>query len=196
MTQSYSKGVSAILESYGAYFDPPAEVLPFHVKSKAASDLAIAVCLPQDPGGVTTMGTAGLSAWPIAADFNAELAIEIKDSVEPEVRRKLAQAIVDMGTAPLQTGRPFIMGQTLGNVTLPLFERFGCAMLIDWDPVYGFEFPNLPEPVTLLRIVPLFDAEAKWVEKQRRREDAFLSLFNSGLVPEDYDREPIDVSDL
>ena len=58
------------------------------------------------------------------------------------------------------------------------------------DPVYGFIFPNLPHPVTLLRIVPIFESEAKFIESIPDRTEAYVRLYHRGLEPEDYNREP------
>lgn len=194
MNQRFVPEIDAVVASYEGYFGTPTELIAFNVKSTGASDLAIAVWLPEDPDGATFLCSAGLGAWPIGAGFRTELGIEIKDAVAPADRRKLAEAIVEIGTAPLQTGRPFIMGQTLGNVELPVFERCKFAMLMDWLATGGFAFPGLPD-LALLRIVPLFETEAAWVETQPDRRRAYLDLYNSGMEPEDFDRDPVDMED-
>lgn len=193
MKQEYPPAVVAVIEAYTNFFGAPAELMPFKIKSDAI-DLVIAIWTPEDPDGHTQLGTAGLSAWAIADGFPTELFIEIKDEVEHEIRRKLAEALVDIGIAPLKTGRPFVMGQILTNVEIPLFERFKFAMLMDWDPVYGHEFPELPG-MALMCITPLFEVEAKWVLGEPEPHRAYLDLFNSGMVPNDYDRDPVDMEE-
>ncbi len=192
MNQHYVPGIDAVIAAYEGYFGVPTALIPFKVASADASDLAIAVWLPEDPDGATFLCSAGLGAWPIGDGFRTELGIEIVGEVAPADRRKMAEAIVDIGTAPLKTGRPFIMGQTLGNVELPVFERCKFAMLMDWLATGGFAFPGLPD-LALLRIVPLFENEAKWVETQPDRRRAYLDLYNSGMEPEDFDRAPVDM---
>jgi hypothetical protein len=192
MGDDYSPNVTEVIDSYEAFFlAPPPETLPFRLKAQAANDLAIVVYLPEDPEATTLLGTAGLSAFAVGDGFRAEIAMEVKASVDPAVRRELADAIVTLAAAPLKTGRPFVMNQTLGKVRLPLFDKLGFAMLVDWDPTYGFVLPKLPEPVTLLRLVPLFESEAAYIEAQPDGRRGYLDLVNMGMEPEDHEREPV-----
>jgi hypothetical protein len=191
MDQALPPALHAVIAAYTHFFGEPAELIPFAIKLDT-TDLVIAVWLPEDPDDTTQLCTAGLSAWPIGAGFPTELGMEIKGAVEPADRRGLADAMVHIGTAPLQTGRPFVMGQTLTNVELPLFERFEHAMLMDWRAVYGVDFLDLPDMV-LMRIVPLFEVESNWVLTQPDRRKAYLALYNRGMEPEDYARSPVDM---
>ena len=192
MSDNYPPNVTEVIDSYAAFFLAPApETLPFRLKAPAGEDLAIVVYLPEDPEATTLLGTAGLSAFAVGDGFRAEIAMEVKGSVEPAVRRALADAIVTLAAAPLKTGRPFVMNQTLGNVRLPLFDKFGFAMLVDWDPTYGFVLPKLSGPVSLLRLVPLFESEAAYIEAQPDGRRGYLDLVNMGMDPEDYEREPV-----
>lgn len=191
LSDAYSPNVTAVVDAYATYFGPVAETLPLRLQAPADNDIAIVVYLPEDPESTTQLGTAGLSAYPIADGFRAEVAIELKGSVDAGIRRELADALVALAAAPLKIGRPFLMNQTLGNVRLPMFEKFRYAMLVDWDPVYGFIFPNLPEPVTLLQVVPLFESEAAHIESLPDRRKGYLDLISGGLEPEDYDRGPV-----
>lgn len=192
MSDTFLPAVTAVIHAYEAYFQAPApEIVPFRLKVSAGNDLAIVIYWPEDAEATTLLATAGLSALPIAADFHAEIAMEIKGEVEAAARRALADALVTLAAAPLKTGRPFVLNQTLGNVRLPLFEKFNFGMLVDWDPVYGFLLPELPEPVTLLRLVPLFESEALYIEAQPDGNTGYLNLVNTGMVPEDYERKSV-----
>jgi hypothetical protein len=188
---NYTAQVKDVIDSYAAHFGPPAETLPFRVGEVASHDLAIVLYLPEDPESTTQLGTAGLSVMAIGDDFRAEIGIEVKNGVKENERRLMADALVALGTAPLKTGRLFSPNQVVGNVQIPLFERFNLAILLDWDPVYGFTFPNLREPVTLLRLVPIFESEARFIESQPDRARAYVRLYGQGLVPEDYARQPV-----
>lgn len=191
MNPEFPPHVADMIEAFAAYFGPTSATLPFRLQSPAGSDVAIVVHLPEDPGMPTLLGTAGMSALPVGDGFRTEFALDVKDALDEAHWQELAEAVITIASAPLKTGRPFQMQQTLGQVRLPLFEKFGFGMLVDWDPVYGFEFPGLTEPIILLRIVPLFESEATWIEAQPDRNVAYLQLFNRGLLPEDYEREPV-----
>lgn len=188
MNHTFPSNVSAVMAEFAAYFGPRAAALPFRLKAQTGDDLAIVVHPAEGPEVPTLLGTAGLSAYPVTDGFRAEFALEVKGTLDAAMWGDMAQAIVTVASAPLKTGRPFLLNQTLGDVRLPLFEKFCFGMLVDWEPTYGFQFRQLPEPVTLLRIVPLFESEATWIEAQPDRNMGYLTLFNRGLVPEDYDR--------
>jgi hypothetical protein len=191
MNDTFPPNITTLIAAFAAYFGPTAAIIPFRLKVLTGNDLAIVVHLPEDPEAPTLLGTAGLSAFAVGDGFRAEFALDVKGALDQARWQELADAIVAIASAPLKTGRPFQMRQTLGQVRLPLFEKFGFGMLAEWDPVYGFEFPDLPEPVSLLRIVPLFESEATWIEAQADRHQGYIELVNRGLVPEDYDREPV-----
>ncbi len=162
--------VTAVVGAYTAHFGPPEEVLPFKSPGGLVQEAAVVVYLPEDAEASTSMlGTAGLSVVPLGKSFFAELGMEIKGSVPQTVRGDLAEALIDLASAPLKIARPFAVNQILTNVHLPLYDRFTMAILVDWDPVYGFKFPNLPRDVTLLRVVPLFESEAKYIEAAKDR---------------------------
>jgi hypothetical protein len=183
-------GSDDIIQGYTKWFGAPARILDQTVDQPPIVMVRVPVYLPVDEEDDTTMiGTAGLCAVPIGEGVKAELAMEVKGALDKPAVAKLAEALIDIGLAPLKTGRRFAMDQILTNLTLPSFSRFHTALLIDWDPVNGFVFPQVREPVSLLRVVPLFEDEAREIEAAADRKAAYLALRNRGLEPEDFERE-------
>lgn len=144
-----------------------------------------------DPAdNLTLLGTAGFGSEPLCADFPCELAMEVTGSPDEVSTVALAKALVDLASVPLQNGRRFHDGQILTNVALPLFPQFSMAMLMDWDSVYGFRFPEPVTEIGLLRVVPLFAVEADFVESSTDRHSGYRALISRGMIPADPDRVP------
>jgi hypothetical protein len=184
--------VERVVKAYEEHFGAPSSTPRLKTSFPGLSDIAVVVYLPTDPEVNTTqLGTAGLSLASIAKGSKAELGFEVSGTLSKASILEVGKALVDLGLAPLTTGKLFETNQVLTNVSLPLFPRFTLALLIDWDPVYGFTFPGLEPPVSLLRVVPVFESEAKFFELSKDKRDAYAKLFNWGLKPEDPKREAV-----
>jgi hypothetical protein len=189
--------IASIIAAYAELYGPPTRTIRFSRTEPAVGESAVVVYLPNeteqlDPeGNLTLLGTAGFGAEAICADFPCELSIEVKGPLDGEASDALAEALVNLTSVPLESGRLFKDGQILTKVSLPCFSRFTMAMLVDRDPVYGFHFPEPFADIGSLRVVPLFVSEAEFVESFADRHEGFLALFNRGLAEADPDREPV-----
>lgn len=188
--------VSSVLAAYTELYGPPSRTLRRSRTGPPPGETAVVVYLPweteeldsaDDP---TVLGTAGFSSESICADFPCELGMEINGRLDEAAGGEMATALTDLGSLPLENGRPYRDGQILTNVSLPHFSRFSMAMLIDWDSVYGFRFPQPVPDVGLLRVVPLFPAEVESVESSADRRSGYRALINRGMRTPDPDREP------
>ncbi|MEV8333879.1 hypothetical protein [Streptomyces niveus] len=191
-----NEDVSSVLAAYTELYDPPSRTLRLSRTGLPPGETAVVVYLPWETAELepaddpTLLGTAGFSSEAVCADFPCELGIEAKGRLDEASAGEMARALVELGSVPLQNGRPYRDGQILTNTTLPFFSRFSMAMLIDWDSVYGFRFPE-PVPETgLLRVVPLFPAEVEFVESSTDRRSGYRALINRGMRTPDPDRQP------
>lgn len=186
----------SVTRSYGKWFGEPTRSIRFDDRQSPVSDAAVLVYLPSEKeqkdvdGNITMWGSAGLSAFKLCKDARCEFALEITGNASVESVEAMAKALFDLAIAPLVTGRVFERNQILRNLALPGFERFSSALLVDWDPLDGFLFPSPSDDVGLLRVLPIFESEIKFIESEGDRSGAYLTLFNRGLVPEDPEREP------
>ncbi|MFD6335304.1 hypothetical protein ACFWGI_37780 [Streptomyces niveus] len=187
---------SSVLAAYTELYGEPSRTLRRSRTGPPPGETAVVVYLPwetqeldsaNDP---TLLGTAGFSSESVCADFPCELGMEIKGRLDEAASGEIATALTDLGSLPLENDRPYHDGQILTNVSLPPFPRFSMAMLIDWDSVYGFRFPQLEPAVGLLRVVPLFPAEAELVESYDDRRSGYRDLINRGMRTPDPDRKP------
>lgn len=189
--------IDDVVNAYMRWFGAPSRVVPGTIATAPRRPLALVAYLPseeekKDPeANLTLIGTAGLSSMPIATDFRTEMAIEVVGSpAEPDLEA-LGSALAEIACAPLKTGRPFRKGELLGNVQLPIFSAFQSALLVDWDPVDGFEFPKLDPPVSLLRLAPLYEDEAAKLQGSQDRTRKYLAWTLAGLAPADPGRRSI-----
>src|SRR5262245_16869007 len=185
---------TSIVRAYTQWFGAPTHTVRFALKTPTTMDVAVVVYLPDDAeqkgpeGNITLLGTAGFSSAMICRDFKSEIGFEVKGPLDETNEHAMATALVELASVPLETGRQYEMNQILTNFSFPVFSRFRFAMLLDWDPIDGFRFPSIPEEIGLLRVLPLFEAEAKFVESFADRREGYLALFNRGLRPEDPNR--------
>ncbi|WP_436773484.1 hypothetical protein [Yinghuangia sp. YIM S09857] len=156
-------------------------------RSDPAGVSAVVIYLPNEidrkvaEDNVTSLWTAGFGAVAVCSDFPCEIGMEIQGSLDDSTSQAMARALIDLAATPLQTGRLFRDGQIVTNVALPGFPRFGSAMLMDWESVYGFRFPEPLSDVGCLRVVPLFDTEADFVESHADRHSAYRALRFRGM---------------
>ncbi|MFD4949056.1 hypothetical protein ACFVYE_44910 [Streptomyces sp. NPDC058239] len=189
------KFIASVVAAYTELYDPPTRTICFSRTGPPPYESAVVVYLPDeieqlDPAdNLTLLGTAGFGSVQLCADFSCELGMEVKGSLDEASVSALAEALADLASAPSESGRLFNDGQILTNVSLPVFPRFTMAMLIDWDSVYGFRFPEPVIEVGLLRVVPLFATEAEYVESFADRRRGYRALINQGMVPTDPDRD-------
>ncbi|MEV8288700.1 hypothetical protein [Streptomyces niveus] len=190
-----SESISSVLAAYTELYDPPSRTVHLSRTGRPSGEFAVVVYLPweteqMDPADdLTLLGTAGFSSEEICTDFPCELGVEVKGRLDEAASGEMARALADLGSVPLENGRPYRDGQILTNVSLPFFSRFSMAMLIDWDSVYGFRFPDPVPEVGLLRVVPLFPAEAELVESSTDRRSGYRALINRGMRTPDPDRQ-------
>jgi hypothetical protein len=188
--------IASVIAAYTELYDPPTRQMRFSRTEPPSCESAVLVYLPDeeeqlDPtGNLTLLGTAGFGSQEICTDFPCELGMEVEGSLDEASADALAKALADLASTPLRSGRLFHEGQILTNVSLPVFSRFTVAILIDWDPVYGFRFPEPAKEIGFLRVVPLFATEAEHVESFVDRHEGYLSLVNRGMVETDPNREP------
>lgn len=186
----------SISRRYADWFGEPTRSMSFDDQQHLVSDAAVLVYLPSEQeqkdadGNITLWGSAGLSAIRLCKDMPCEFALEIKGHASAKNVEDTAKALFDLATAPLLTSQVYAKNQILSNLNLPGFERFAFAVLVDWDPLDGFVFPAPSDHVGLLRVLPIFESEVKFIESEDDRNGACLTLFNRGLVPEDPDRDP------
>lgn len=191
------ESIESIITGYTRLFSSPTRIIHFSRTGSRPCKSAVVVYLPDeteqlDPSGnLTLLGTAGLASAALCADYPCEFGIEIRGSLDTDSADTLAESLVHLTSAPLATGQPFRDGQILTNVSLPSFPRFTMAMLIDWDAVDGFRFPKPSSNIGLLRILPLFETEADYVESFTDRRRGYLSLINQGLIATDPERDSI-----
>ncbi|MCG0288584.1 hypothetical protein [Streptomyces sp. PSAA01] len=188
--------IASVIAAYAEAYDPPTRTIRFSHTQPSARESAVVVYLPDeaeqlDPAGnVTLLGTAGFGSEALCIDFPCEFCIEAKGFLDEASADALAAALTDLALVPLKSGRLFNYGQILTNVSLPAFPRFTMAILIDWDSVDGFRFPEPVSDIGLLRVIPLFATEADYVESFADRRKGYLALINRGMVATDPDREP------
>jgi len=182
------------LAAYEAELDSPTRVVRF---ARGEQDCAVAVYLPteaerQDPElNLSMLGTAGFGDLEICQAISCELGLEITGAPAEADTDALAEALVELASAPLRTGRLFTVWQILTGVALPGFPRFSTAMLVPWHGVDTFDFAAPWDGVSLIRVHPLFPAEVERVESAADPEDGYLELVGLGLEPADPDREPV-----
>lgn len=186
-----------LVAAYEYWFGSPTRLLRSPARESVRVDVAVLVYRPtvtdqQDPeGNFTFLGTAGFGATMIYRDRRCELGIELQGSPAEAVVEEAARALVELGSAPFETGRPFEKDQILINFSFPTFPRFDVAILLDWDPVDGFRFPAPLHDVGLLRVLPLHKSEVDFVETFADRSEGCLSLFDRGLHVSDPDRNAV-----
>ncbi|WP_147286103.1 hypothetical protein [Streptomyces corynorhini] len=187
--------ISSVLAAYAELYDPPNRMVRLSRTRPSPGDSIVVVYFPDeseqlDPADdLTLLGTAGFGSETLCADFPCELGMEVKGKPDETSIDALAKALADLASVPLENNRPFLNGQILMNFSIPLFPRFSMAMLVDWDSVYGFRFPEPAAGIGLLRVVPLFEAEAGLIESSADRQRGYRALINRGMVPADPDRE-------
>ncbi|MEV1012121.1 hypothetical protein [Streptomyces sp. NPDC049881] len=193
MDEMIASAVAAYTQLYG----PPTRTRRFTRAAPAPHECAVVVYLPNEldqkvpEDNLTSLWTAGFSAEAVCADYPCELGIEVKGPLDDLAAGALAEALVELADVPLTSGRPFRNGQILTNVSLPGFPRFTEALLIDWESVYGFCFPEPLTEVGCLRVVPLFSAEAEFVESSTDPGQGYRGLRYRGLNEADPDREAV-----
>ncbi|MFE2086539.1 hypothetical protein [Streptomyces sp. NPDC057582] len=189
------KFIASVIAAYTELYDPPTRTIRFSRTGPPPCESAVVVYLPDeveqlDPAGnLTFLGTAGFGSRELCTDFPCELGMEVRGPLDEASAGALAEALDDLASVPLESGRLFNDGQILTNVSLPVFPRFTMAMVIDWDSVYGFRFPEPVTEIGLLRVVPLFATEAEYVESFADRHRGYRALVNRGMVATDPDRE-------
>ncbi|MFC9066886.1 MULTISPECIES: suppressor of fused domain protein [Streptomyces] len=189
--------IASVTAAYEELYDPPTRTIWFTRTKQPPEKCAVVVYVPteaeqRDPdGNVTLIGTAGFGAESLCVDQPSELGVEIKGALDEHAVDSFAAALVELASAPVRTGRLFSDGQVLSGLTLPRFSRFTMALLVDWDSVYGFRFPEPASAVGLLRIVPLFPEEVDFVENFEDRHDAYRALIYRGLDATDPERAPV-----
>jgi hypothetical protein len=186
---------SLVLEAYANWFGPPSRILT--AGRKPPGDVGAVVYLPSrdeqaDPeANLTFLGTAGFGAMSICRGLRCEIGIEISGVLDDDAVEENAGALLDLASAPLETGRLFQVNQMLSNFAFPAFPRFDHAMLLDWDPIDGFRFPPPCQEIGLLRVLPLHLAEVRLVETYADRNEGYLYLFNQGLQEADPNRDSV-----
>ncbi|MGW4357674.1 hypothetical protein ACWEKU_02730 [Streptomyces californicus] len=188
-----TKAIAAYTQLYG----PPTRTRRFSRTERQPHESAVVVYLPDEvdqkvpEDNLTSLWTAGFGAETICSDFPCELGMEVKGSLNDHSAGALAESLIELAEVPLANGRLFHNGQILTNASLPVFPRFTTALLIDWESVYGFRFPEPLNEVGCLRVVPLFPSEAEFVEACTDPGRGYRSLRNRGLNETDPDREAV-----
>jgi hypothetical protein len=188
--------MDAVFAAYEDWFGKPSDTLRLKAApgSPGPAELGIIVYLPESsPNGstLTLLGTAGMSVKEMDGPIPlAELGMEIEGRLAPEELEATARRLADLAAVPFQTGAGYRLDSILEVPGQPLFERFDTVYLIDWDSYdklrpqgYGKAFP-------LLRLVPVFELEARFIENSKNRAHAYLDLKRKGLNPADFKRGP------
>jgi hypothetical protein len=189
-------GLSIVSKAYTEWFGPPVELRRVPVPG-VPHQLGIVVRPPTeeertDPiADLTLLGTAGFAAAGICEGLRDELGLEIAGTLDETATDQNVEALAKIASAPLETGRLFRANQILTNLELPAFPRFGAAILVDWDPIDTFRFPEPFEDTGLLRVLPLHLDEVEFIEASDDRTDAYLALFNRGMREADPGRESV-----
>ncbi|MCI3227031.1 suppressor of fused domain protein [Streptomyces sp. NP-1717] len=187
--------IASVIAAYAELYGPATRVRRFSRTEPPPGDSAVVVYLPLEAeriipqGNLTLLATAGFGSQEICVDFPCELGIEIRGSLDECAAAALAEALVELAEVPLEGGHLFHDGQILTNVSLPVFLRFNTAMLVDWDSVDGFRFPQPLAEIGCLRVVPLFAEEMKFVESYADRHLAYRALRIRGMDETDPDRD-------
>lgn len=188
--------VRAAIAAYTELYGEPTRTHRFS-RTEPGGATAVVVYLPDErdrmvpKDNVTSLGTAGFGAAEICSDFPCEIGMEIQGELDDAACEAMARSLIDLANVPLQSGRLFQDGQVLSNVSLPIFSQFSMAMLVDWESVYGFRFPAPLSDVGCLRLVPLFETEADFVESQDDRHSAYRALRVRGMNEVDPDRTAV-----
>ncbi|MEU8243898.1 hypothetical protein AB0C07_37060 [Actinoplanes missouriensis] len=189
--------LDSVVTAYVAAFGQPDRTLRRSLPA-SGDEIRVLAYLPseedqEDPdGNVTQVSTAGLSLQPIFNGVACEFTVDVRGLLDDDSVEALADAFAEMSSSP----RLFDNLQIRADLTLPTFRRFTTAMLIDWNATYEFRLPIEGRDVGLLRIVPLFSAEAAFVEASDDRRMAYLALVSRGLRATDPDREPVNLGSL
>ncbi|BFP53640.1 suppressor of fused domain protein [Streptomyces griseus] len=187
--------IRTAIATYTQLYGPPTRTRRFSRTEPPLLESAVVVYLPDEvdqkvpKDNLTSLWTAGFGAEAICADFRCELGMEVKGSLDEPSAGALAEALVELAEVPLESGNLFRNGQILTNVAIPVFPRFTTALLIDWESVYGFRFPEPLTEVGCLRVVPIFSAEAEFVESCATPGEGYRSLRNQGLNETDPERD-------
>lgn len=189
--------IKTTIAAYTHLYGPPTRTRRFTRTKPPFGHSAVVVYLPDEvdqkvpKDNLTSLWTAGFGSKTICADFPCELGMEVKGALDEATAGELAEALVEIAEAPLENGNLFHNGQILTDASLPAFPRFTIAMLIDWESVYGFRFPEPLAEIGCLRVVPLFAKEAEFVESHTDRSRGYRSLRYKGMNETDPDREAV-----
>jgi hypothetical protein len=145
----------------------------------------------EDPvANATMLGTVGASAAKVVGQTPGELAFEVRGTLDESALDANAEALLDLASAPIRTGRPYVLHDLLSDLALPAFPGLDTALLVDWDPVDGFRFLPPFQGVGLLRVLPLHPSEVEHVMGFADRGDGYLSLLSHGMDEADPTRRP------
>jgi len=191
---SSEKYIDAVFAAYQDWFGKPSDM--FKMKrlpdSLGIDEIGIIIYLPEStPDGsiLTLLGTAGMSA----KDMNgpvplAELGMEIEGSLTSNALKLVTKRLADLAVMPFYTGQGYRLNSVLKVIGTPLFEPFDAVYLLDWDSYDKLRPIGFDKTFPLLRLVPIFEREARFIENSKDRNRAYLDLKRKGLNPADFKR--------
>lgn len=140
---------------------------------------------------ITTVATAGMSvvAQPGSYPY-VELGLELKGNCAASERGPIATCLADLASVPFLHNRPFEPNLILEDVTIPLFANMHFALVTRWDRVSDIKLPDTDPPVIILRLTPLYKAEAD-LAGQMGDVKALTFLEGKGMDRADFNRGSI-----
>lgn len=186
-----------IHEAYASFWLPPDHVEQFRRQPSdpdVPTELDVLFFMPQMDGksdNVTAVTTAGMSTRLMHGPYpKIEIGYEFMGGCSDTQIKEIARTVADLAVLPFRDSRCFTPKMLLDGLELPPFQNMTTALLTHWDIHAEVAFPCSEPPTVFLRLISLYESEAKYVEEVGALQaiDRFLQ---KGLVIEDFERSPM-----
>lgn len=183
-------------EAYERLFDKFDDVIEFRrdvADAKVPTELDVLFFMPQggpNDDDITTVATAGMSSRAMDGPYErVELALEVKGRVEEDGRKKMAKQLAELATVPFRQEEPIAPNTVIEGLRLYPFDKMTHALIVHWQVLAEVFLPGTVPTASLLRLVPLYESEAKLVGEISAIQ-AYTRLQAKGVIFEDFEREP------
>ena len=186
-----------VRNDYAHEFGEADDVIEFRhdsVDVKVPIAVDILLFLPIDAPGedqITMIATAGMSSHQMNGPTKrVELAYEFNGDCQKNDKYQFAKCLAELSVVPFRDAHHYHAGMILQGIELPPFGNMTCAVLVDWDGLAVVTLGSLDTNPTLLRLIPLYPAEADFVQSEGVIRGLTI-LRARGLVYEDQRRDSI-----
>src|SRR5262245_44248805 len=197
MSNSSEQYLLDLRNAYEQFMGAPDNIIEFRRNAgdeNVPTELDILFFLPiEGPGedNVTMVATAGMSSKTMNGPYErVELAFEFKGGCEKDDRELLAKQLAELAVVPFREHRYFAPNMALDGIHLHPFDNMTFALVTKWELLGDINLPGIQPPVTLLRLTPLYESEARLAEEIGDIE-AFTRFRHRGMIPEDFERKPV-----